>query len=866
MNNLNLLFIFILTLLPIARLAADKYWNDKHNLAVFFTQLKMDDGFFLKEVFIKEKNSSISMMFSNSKLSQSITRWEDPDVYKLSHVLNLVLSCEYSNITYYYIRLIDKWLSQCRIDLNSIDISHRLPSYLLSRIKKGALNPCVETFKTILLQNILKQIPSMIYTLANLAKFAKNVIFKNHDILRIFLSWYVYIDQKDKIDYTNEKFEVGAALLDSIMITNFQMKKRLKRFGVKYCRLPVSFEKIDKEVDNIDMKTQSLDLFDTRDTRLDLLTYPSFIDKPDKYIIKPDSNFNELINHLTQEVPNGVIEVTWPKIKIDMKLVFESYIKTSIDIREIIRYEKILIEVVNDISSLKLIKQINKIIANDNDSTEKTTECKDQLSYFNELIKGLGDDPIDVLNLIIKTKSQLSVLCIHLESSSGQITDSVSREITNIISALKSSLIHVTQILPDGLDYYRFIYIFSKNHVCAKLHPVVLNSFWEQQSLYYSPEMELYGIDYQHLYTSLPSQPVQNLLCHETSVTLNTMEIMENEMRSCIEKNQINDIENPYDSCFPHYNINYKKVIRDIAYITLNTSSPHVFDWEKMLLTLIYNKKHVKLFNEIEQKQFCSAVVVERLVEFIYTIRSLLLEKQYVKCICIESEQNKTYCQDGFWTSENTTYKWRGPKEDLDINQIENMILTNVLLYEKHFRTITDVVEKLRSDKFIVNSFFHHIELFWDGVEKSLEVVYDGFKYFTFDLQDSYDYINVFIKWIISIEYSRIMNHLTLINKEKIEANKNNIDGLLEYVNYFSEIDWVKSTNVKYLITYCFSLVFLVTKGRYDLMATQIQDILYKEFQYLGIKKTYILKEKDMSNWVTMYKSEVDDLKNILKN
>lgn len=73
----------------------------------------------------------------------------------------------------------------------------------------------------------------MVLSLASLVKYATNVVFKYHNILRILLSWYAFIHQNFKtISKTQDTL---MSRLESINMTNFQTENRLEKFLVKHC-------------------------------------------------------------------------------------------------------------------------------------------------------------------------------------------------------------------------------------------------------------------------------------------------------------------------------------------------------------------------------------------------------------------------------------------------------------------------------------------------------------------------------------------------------------------------------------------------------------------------------------------------------
>lgn len=130
---------------------------------------------------------------------------------------------------YNYIILIDNCFSQC-ITNNKDSTSSNVNK------KSHKIIKCFEKYEydENVLQNVLEQIPLMIFTLTSLIKFTENVLHKHHDFLRILL--YAYIERNNKTRNINGKNSMRMSRLESIIITNFQMKMRLGRFILNYCR------------------------------------------------------------------------------------------------------------------------------------------------------------------------------------------------------------------------------------------------------------------------------------------------------------------------------------------------------------------------------------------------------------------------------------------------------------------------------------------------------------------------------------------------------------------------------------------------------------------------------------------------------
>lgn len=91
-------------------------------------------------------------MTSNGQIELSKITTEK--LYALSHSINIVLSCEYSEIEYNYISLVDKCFSQCISDIT--DRSHDVRDELCM------INICFERYHSNLLDKVEKNTKWMI--------------------------------------------------------------------------------------------------------------------------------------------------------------------------------------------------------------------------------------------------------------------------------------------------------------------------------------------------------------------------------------------------------------------------------------------------------------------------------------------------------------------------------------------------------------------------------------------------------------------------------------------------------------------------------------------------------------------------------
>lgn len=90
--------------------------------------------------------------------------------------------------------------------------------------------------------------------------------------------------------------------------------------------------------------------------------------------------------------------------------------------------------------------------------------------------------------------------------------------------------------------------------ICAKLHPLISNTLWEQLSLFTPPNVEIYRISYEYLHTEYKVNPINNVLSNKTLNVLGQLENIEQQLKSCIKRDQNNNIVSTYNSSFTNFN------------------------------------------------------------------------------------------------------------------------------------------------------------------------------------------------------------------------------------------------------------------------------------------------------------------------
>lgn len=224
MQKFNARTVLILTFLNFAqndvqdgeKSSGSRRENDFRKLDEMLKAMQMKNTQFIKrEVIIDdEKHVTIDNLYEGLDTDRRHT-------YSLFHILNIVLSCEYSAIIYDYIALSDNNLKTC---VNKIpkDKSMKIPP------DSTILDSCLTTYHLEHLNVFLAHAKKMTLSLAGLVYFTRNVVYKYHDVLKILLSFYVYMHQMAKYMEENilelSSYKLKNEYLQSISITNVQEK------------------------------------------------------------------------------------------------------------------------------------------------------------------------------------------------------------------------------------------------------------------------------------------------------------------------------------------------------------------------------------------------------------------------------------------------------------------------------------------------------------------------------------------------------------------------------------------------------------------------------------------------------------------
>lgn len=363
---------------------------------------------------------------------------------------------------------------------------------------------------------------------------------------------------------------------------------------------------------------------------------------------------------------------------------------------------------------------------------------------------------------------------------------------------------------------------------------MILNAFWEPSSDYIPPRFGIEGIrNYQELHMAYPSKVNENL-CRKITSTHENLSKLENHIQSCAG-NELDQLLSSDNTCFDGFYKQYDQVIIDIANVAENTSEQYLNNWAKTLLALVYNNKYVEAFGI--RTEDAHKIRVKNLITFMYTTKNVLSENQHVECGRFRLNNRS-----------NTIERELAWDDGIKVEDVPNRTkLMTVFKHEMDFRVFPLFAKRLLN-QFPIDVTF---QLYWDGTETTLDKVYAKFEMYTFDIEDAYDYASFFVKWVMTVVYSRLIG--VCKSRAEVEggsSNQNQSEMVKDDMTKFLDVDFVKSLPVVHI---------LLT----SVFQTAIN--LYQDGLTLGfVENSLIEKGVTLSDHCNKLSSEIDQLRKVL--
>ena len=118
------------------------------------------------------------------------------------------------------------------------------------------------------------------------------------------------------------------------------------------------------------------------------------------------------------------------------------------------------------------------------------------------------------MKFLFRNETVISSTCLVI----GELSEN---DVKKIIDSWKAKLIY-TSNFNSHTTFEKFLNSLSNIVLSAKLHPMILNTFWEQLSTHFCYEHKLLGIDYHYLYTT-HNKTIDENLCQNITVSLDQL-------------------------------------------------------------------------------------------------------------------------------------------------------------------------------------------------------------------------------------------------------------------------------------------------------------------------------------------------------
>lgn len=740
---------------------------DEIELNGFFKTLQQHDDIFLKKVFVGGIETSINDFFNVRDAkglrvddSWPITKKNESEV---SHLLNIVMSCEYSSLIRRYITLVDDDVDKCLVLFKGLkwkDKSILSCQKEVSHFKETALSKTHHCYKKILdnlYKPIVKNMFGMIFVLSRLQMQSKNDLSKKRDVLKIMITMYAWLD-RDAAEYPLE-YNKNAFLvkLKSIKTNNSQIRFYLEQFENNNCsNFPVA--DVNHRTDSNAVptynrsrtKTETTDKFNEKKP----IIYDSFMTTFKFFVFSPNDechmNIIAFIENESDILKKDIgSSENWSSLSDELKI--------DIDFRHALDYELLLLQLITKTITSIVFAKLKYLTTESTGLTniEKHAECVVSLHDVlrDYIIRFKADDqPLYLIDKMILINQKVWSICYRIKSTDVTIQESVDAD----INLWQESTVKFRRKLTD---LKTALLMLSEHPICSKLHPSISNVHLGQV-YYYDTIIFKYMVDFKHVHQQLPViEGNKTVLCSEidrSQKLVNSIKRKISHFGNFTKPIEPED-ESTTTSCYVDFNIFHIKCMKlqaTVSYIVETFFPGEGTEWQKMHLLLNFNMDIVELYHSDASGE----------QEWMNTQRKQSLLKLFSDMMNFFKFQSHIYCgKNKSFLKKGVKYVAKKPlslltgnneKKNKDDSEILDTVAeaTSVDIYQKYFKCFVEFTDHV-SEYYDLDEQFR---LYWDGGQKSILESNSSLKNYTFDLQDGYYLQDFIVKWILSVAYTRI--------------------------------------------------------------------------------------------------------------
>lgn len=725
------------------------------------------------------------------------------NVYEISSLLNCVVSCEY-----------------CDILLNITNtMKFNLDAGNAQIIQYSA-------YQTNTLKPAMKILQKMISTLAKLMTYEKNLQNKKYDVLKVLLSFYLYLDSDINKTLSDDKAEENAK--DDIKKIILQINQHLYGFKIKYCLHPRDYiNKTDKTVQLIELKVLA--------ARVDNILY--FQTSYDNFITSDQQKTKRIVNMFNCVIPysSKIGHITFNGIIYkNVEEFYRKYIYNSFDVKFILKFE-ITIQTKILIICFQYFKHTLELSLN-------VVDIQKKKKFIDMLLNKL-----DKFILNFKNEQQSSFLINNMTIFKQKliIASFYTADNDNISTTYFNGLLEI-----DGSDFQFLEFDLIKELgddstldtcfkplrgevIYSKLHSDIINLYRQNQFFSHSTISDL-ATDYKYLYKQFDNVAKDK---DEMCLLLNKLIVLMSDetVFHCYNASikNANDTHKLMKNSVIQFKSILDTVIRTLVDLIEHYLNSKNIDVNRLLFFLIYNKDNNELFN----------MDAEMSMEHI----GHLIKFQHIVINSLVSLSNTNNCPDINYSVEpiNVT------NGTMDFSKRPALQL--IYSCKNYFEWINNAFFQ---STFIKRAISFNYELYWNGVAKTFEQIQIRVKKNIYDLQDLKDY-QCFIKnWLITPMYYlfyQITNKIIISKSKGSELNYPHFTLVLsEFVkSKYTTILSVSINDIILLFLRC--IKYIDTKSDHNII--NLRGILANEIDSLGV----LVRSKENSDEYIEFDSKNPD-------
>lgn len=315
------------------------------------------------------------------KSARNLNKWpiNQSNVHNVFILMDTVLSCEYSELSYSFIQYTETNLLECkqRFELT------KLSSTVFDRYKTCTKNVFEE------LRSMLVHISNMIFTLVEFTKYKMYIVFSKQDIMKILLTWYLQLKRykscthfppliEEEAKYNNEGKEVNIPLyvnseiekrdvirienvIETMIVVGSQIKIALKEFITQSCRSRPEFNEFSKYVSD---QIQNKDFSEILDIIRQVPYYLKTCVCSDKFGLNGSLYDNNLrLKYFLKIIKlNKNITVEWNKEEwIPIETIYNNHVEHTKSLQTILKYDKFVIGLMTKLVYAKVHHKCNTV-------------------------------------------------------------------------------------------------------------------------------------------------------------------------------------------------------------------------------------------------------------------------------------------------------------------------------------------------------------------------------------------------------------------------------------------------------------------------------------------------------------------------